>query len=724
MTLWKNLVVALVAAFALVACSSSNDTAAPMPTPEPMPSAYEMAKEAIAAAETVAAANEAYEDASQDTGVSAPQLASLREARDARVNALEMAAAAAVRKGLEDAAMCTAATAECLAAHDALIAALQGDVNALAEDGDATNAQQTAAQTALREAQEAREAVNMAIADLDRTTETGMKVGDAIDKANELEEDRSADAITAAKVAIKVAEEAIGEDDDSYDERIMMAKNAVARAEERNAVDMAIMDARTAIEGLAADADADAVAAVQTQLTAAKMAVDENEHLTDAEEAGHTETIALLQVTVTHAQARVEADAEKERMAEEEAEKTRNEANAAMAAKLYAGIGSAPLMSTGDGQRTATYTGTNHADITLTIDDAAPGDGTDTTAVLTEDKDTSVAANHGWEGKRYTLTMPASGGEYEAYVYSNVEEPTMGKKFGDDEENEEFQYLLTEGALPAEQIRPERVALPGVTRTAGTETFDLPDPNPSGETIVNVQGSYHGVSGTYSCVAGNDSCTATVAASGFTLAGGGTWTFTPSSANARVMDAADTTYASYGWWLHKAANDGAFTASAFVDYKGGNGTAELSGSIINGLDGTATYRGGAAGKYALASSTGGTNDAGHFTARATLEADFTNNTAETAITGAIDMFIGADGQSRNWEVELSGSPITDSGSFGVATDRATWTIDGTAATASGNWSGQLYDTGDDGVPQTATGTFYSEYGTAGRMVGAFGTTAD
>ena len=51
-----------------------------------------------------------------------------------------------------------------------------------------------------------------------------------------------------------------------------------------------------------------------------------------------------------------------------------------------------------------------------------------------------------------------------------------------------------------------------------------------------------------------------------------------------------------------------------------------------------------------------------------------------------------------------------------------WTIDGTAADAAGQWSGNFKNVGDDGVPQVTTGTFHSVYGTAGRMVGAFGAT--
>ena len=135
--------------------------------------------------------------------------------------------------------------------------------------------------------------------------------------------------------------------------------------------------------------------------------------------------------------------------------------------------------------------------------------------------------------------------------------------------------------------------------------------------------------------------------------------------------------------------------------------------------------GGAAGKYALYSSTGGTNDAGDFTARATLEANFNTD----KITGTIDNFIGDDGESRNWSVELmeqgvsdGGVILGDDGTGTVGTDEkmTKWTIDDTAAAAAGQWSGTLYDNGDDGVPKVGTGTFHSTYSTSGRMVGAFG----
>ena len=407
----------------------------------------------------------------------------------------------------------------------------------------------------------------------------------------------------------------------------------------------------------------------------------------------------------------------------EDAEETRMTAEmAATAAKLYAGISAQMGDGTGISDRHAAYSGTNDSQVSVTF-----GDGTTagTAIVLSADKKTMAADNRGWKGMRYA--DPAGGDMVEAMVYSDVEAPKMGKKFGGAAANDEFEYALTNGMITVDTTSgagvPARVALTGVTRTAGTETFHLPDPNPQGATMINVPGSFHGVSGMYSCTptTAADGCTASVAAQGFTL-GAGAWTFKPGNPNARVLSAMDTMYASYGWWIHKTENGSTFTASAFFDYKGGDGSAELA-SGLDTLQGSATYMGGAAGKYALSSSTGGTNDAGHFTAKAMLEADFTDN----MISGTIDNFMGADGMARNWSVELKDQAVSATGV--IAGDGTTgntdrqmtmWTIGGMDGDASGEWTGQLYNNGEDLVPMTAAGTFYTEFGQGNRMVGAFG----
>jgi len=187
------------------------------------------------------------------------------------------------------------------------------------------------------------------------------------------------------------------------------------------------------------------------------------------------------------------------------------------------------------------------------------------------------------------------------------------------------------------------------------------------------------------------------------------------------MNVPDAIYASYGWWLHKSEDGKTYTASAFAANRG----AVPAASGITALRGTATYMGGAAGKYALSSTTGGDNDAGHFTADVTLNADFNDD----EVTGTIDNFTGADGMARTWSVELMASTVSDEGIIAGDPDTTgntdaqmtVWTIDGTDAAAAGQWTGTLYENDSPGgVPQVATGTFLSQFGRDGIMVGAFG----
>ena len=439
-----------------------------------------------------------------------------------------------------------------------------------------------------------------------------------------------------------------------------------------------------------------------------------------------TERLAGLEMACTGAGGRWNDDDTCTTSAELVAEQV---AAAAMAKKLYDGISAPTATDTGaeDNRfaRHASGDNDNAGNIQVSIDGADD-------VYLSEDKKTMVAARHGWEGKRY-VAEPDNGGMYEAVVYSDVGDPTQGDKFS-------TEYTLADGALALitggsaqTDFAAGRVASSHFDQSAGVKSFKLPDPNSDGATRINIPGDYHGVSGTYTCTPGTgNACAARIAAEGFDLGtvnvpadgsnptftnDGGTWTFKPGNPDARVMSVPDAIYASYGWWIHMS-EDG-YTASAFVANMG----AVPEASAIDTLRGTATYEGGAAGKYALYSSTGGTNDAGHFTADAMLEANFDDDT----ISGTINSFMGADGQMRNWSVELKKSGIAATG--GIVGDGITdstdmqetvWTIDGTPEEAAGQWSGTLYDNGADGVPKVATGTFTSQYSTAGEMVGAFG----
>ena len=407
-----------------------------------------------------------------------------------------------------------------------------------------------------------------------------------------------------------------------------------------------------------------------------------------------------------------------------DAQAAADKAMAATAAKLYAGIGTASLIAnTGvPGGRHSRYTGTNDANITVDINVA----GTEVPAVLTEDKKAMVADYHGWAGKRYTASGTGLvAGTFEAIVYSNVE-PTPGAKFNSGTGAGNVGFDTTDGVLTfaAGQNVATRIASPSFDHSAGSKTFKLPEDNPSGLTKITIAGSYYGVAGTYTCTPGTGSCVVNRAANGYTLglgAGATSWTFTATNPDALVTSTPDPHYASYGWWIH-TAEDGKLTVGTLIDEKGGIANVP-DGTGLAALQGTATYSGGAVGHYALSSSTGGTNDAGHFTARAMLEADFTN----LSVTGTIDNFMGADGMSRDWSVEMMKQAVQTSGSFngtdGLGAGGASktkWTIDGTAGSASGLWRGKFKENGDDLVPKFGFGVFHSSFGVDGRMVGAFG----
>ncbi len=483
----------------------------------------------------------------------------------------------------------------------------------------------------------------------------------------------------------------------------------------------AVMAASDAVDALNAASSEENIMAAQGLIDTAQEAID------GLAEADQTDLNAALAAV----QGRHDSKEQLAMLAsEDEKRKAQAEADAMMAAratalKLYAGIsapeGTAPTLAPNDRWAAYNDAGTpTDAAVDAHILVSNSGDTALTAAiVLSEDKKTTVADNHGWAGKRYA--DPAGGDMVEAFVYSNVEDPTEGRKFGSAAAvtaTGAYEYQLdSDGVIPSTfTFVAANVAFANVDRTAGTEVFRLPSPNREGADVVLIPGSYHGVSGQYECTPGTaaNGCSASVAAKGFTLASGDTWTFRPSNAEARVMDSADDAYASYGWWLHKTENGNTFTASAFHDYRGTD-----SGTVgIADLRGGATYMGGAAGKYALQSLTGGTNDAGHFTARARLEATFAE---EHTITGTIDQFIGADGESRDWSVALKEGAISDVGAITrAAMNDTVWTIGDDDAAASGSWAGTLREQGTDGVPGVATGTFYTEFGTAGRMVGAFG----
>ena len=616
---------------------------------------------------------------------------------------------------------------------DAASAAIMALQAALDDATDLTNADKLAANVELtlatRAVTSAQESLTAGVGSQRMAL---MTAGNAL-AALDLADLDTAEKIAAADAAVKALMAALDgathlsdAEKDTYqtqlvaaDETVKMAQTGMDRDGRRTAQMESLTEASdtldTALEALAGDeAPTQAqIDAAETALAALNTAIEGAEDLTDAEKAAAERAVAVAEGQIAGAkQARMVADAA-QKAADDKAKADADAAMAVTARKLYAGIsapsGDANSLAANDRAAAYNNAGTPTGALVDTRILVSNSDDAALTAaiVLSEDKKTAVPAHHGWAGKRYA--DPAGGDSYEAIVYSNVEASKMGRKFGSAatvSATGAYEYELDAAdrdgnANKALTIVPNthaaQVSLSGVTRTAGTETFHLPDGNPEGEQYISVPGSLHSVSGTFSCNPTTDAegCTALVAPRGFTL-GAGTWIFIPSNAEARITDAVDANYASYGWWLHKNEAESKFTASAFHDFKGTAGAVEIS----NLVGGTATYVGGAAGKYALSSSTGGTNDAGHFTARATLEADFGADT----ITGTIDNFMGADDQPRDWSVALQEAALSDAGVITRAADGqndndTVWTIGGTAGNASGEWSGNLREEGTDGVPK-------------------------
>ncbi len=492
--------------------------------------------------------------------------------------------------------------------------------------------------------------------------------------------------------------------------------------------------------------------AANAAVTALNEAIAAGMDLTEAEKATYVREAANAAAPIDTAQMAFD-DAEAAAQDKADMEMT------ALAAKLYAAMDPIeydsfldqrffkPLEKNGNDTGLATNPGF------LTVQSLSAGGGGHP---LEEEKTAMVAPLNGWKGSRHTATVAtgtSGAGTYTARMYSDVGEPTQGPKFNAGPGTTGVGFALVDNRVevsgPSTIIvngssiprsypnnLPERIASPQFDHTAGDKTFSFPDPNPSGETIINIPGSYYGVEGTYNCEqVGTGACTVTKASGdGYVLGGENAWYFRPDNPEDRVTSLPDTVYPVYGWWLHETP-DGTATVSPFTSYRGGTVTepspeaailitGNQQGFLVNPLFGTATYKGGAAGIYAI--SADADNDAGHFTADAELTATFNGDGFDVhKITGTIDSFVGSDGMSRDWSVELKQISIAGrNGSFNTPSSLdgkiTTWSMGGTAAGDSGEWNGTLYKKNDADVPTVGTGMFYSEYENIGRMTGAFG----
>ena len=377
--------------------------------------------------------------------------------------------------------------------------------------------------------------------------------------------------------------------------------------------------------------------------------------------------------------------------------------------------------------------------------DAADGAGTLTTDPTNVQLTTGDSAGSlgGWAGTDYARTTGTGTAMVtnEARVYTN-KGPGMSQPFSGT--GGKYTLIAAGNAqagyvLLGEADTPDTRASAAAFTHSGTQTHQVPAESDA----FYVSGTYDGAPGRFRC-AGTD-CSSTNDGEGNVTSLGGTWHFKPNAG--AMVSAPDDHYLYYGWWVSKDNEGNPTAASAFTGRVGtdpGDSTDGLDTAVAgNTLSGSATYVGNAAGKFAISNPLDGTGNGGHFTADAELMATFGTG-ATAGVTGTIDNFRLNDGSDDpGWSVSLHRAGFGADGAISAPTDDAattavnealgtTWSIgDSSTAGRSGTWSGQMYDEkpGDpsatgpgDGsnIPTTVTGTFYSEFSSIGRMVGAFG----
>ena len=227
-------------------------------------------------------------------------------------------------------------------------------------------------------------------------------------------------------------------------------------------------------------------------------------------------------------------------------------------------------------------------------------------------------------------------------------------------------------------------------------------------------GTFSGASGTYRC--SGSSCSMTLDDRGApTAMRGVAWTFAP--AEGAMVNIPDYDHLHFGWWLNET--EGAFGFQSFADATGFPGG---SGNVEAAMEGSATYRGAAAGVWTTQDVAGGQVTralSGEFTAQATLRANFFGALDAGAVNGEIASFRDGNGRSLGaWKVTLDSARLTvGSASFAGATQGEL----GPGSAGSGSWEGQFH--GSDGAaanarPSHVTGRFDLHFPGA-HIAGAF-----
>ncbi len=515
-------------------------------------------------------------------------------------------------------------------------------------------------------------------------------------------------AIARLQVALDGADDVSDADKGMYQSQLNAAQLAVDMAEQS----MALMAAHTALE--------DAVAVLSGEATRAEI-VMANNAVSRLQEAIDAATAVSDKSMYAAAVERAEKSimvADGVVTAAEEAEKTENmKEMTAIGKALRKALGNDPLAYLG--ANPATFTA---GKLTIATTGAVPVGVTVPSGGL--EAGDSAGMLSGWVGMDYAVTSGTGNSKVtnEARVYTNQGPPKSvsfaagGHAVADSGDDKGYLTALIANLIMAPEFTH-----------SGDKTHT---PAPKADAVY-FRGTYDGAPGEYRCKAAL--CTSNNDGSGSPEGAVG-WHFKPDAG--AMVSQPDANYLYYGWWVNKNKDGDPMAASAFHGVIKSD-TDGLAPAAAIATTGSATYKGGAAGKYAWINPIDDTGHGGHFTANATLEAKFGGTGA--GVTGIIDGFRLNDGsEDPGWSVELHQAPWGTDGAFTSTaaddnTDNGTlWSINDNPALESGSWNGQMYDemsatVGDDdgsNVPTTAVGEFQSEFSGNGRMVGAFGVGVD
>ena len=324
--------------------------------------------------------------------------------------------------------------------------------------------------------------------------------------------------------------------------------------------------------------------------------------------------------------------------------------------------------------------------------------------------------------------MPV-GGTDSVYVYTDIVAP-QPVEFKD-------VHGATVDLTESDTVEQQQMLAMSSTFPSETFTYDHwdPDDGDNGALREAFAGTYDGVDGDFDCggASSKDSGECTIKLTknddgDLVPAFKGSWTFTPDDDEDTVM-VDDDDYLTFGYWVYtpvEAEDQHLFAAFSEGSMPYDNDKDETTAVNFSGVNGTATYRGSAAGKYVTRDTISKTADIGLFTAKAKLMANF--GTADVAddvedrITGTIDSFM-SDGEALDgWQITLGAtaagtSNISNAGEITATDNTTSGTIGGVtiaAGTAGNNWSATFHGdgrAGDDGgdradrQPSSVVGTF-------------------